>query len=208
MLAVGAVALIAAFLFLRAHVRNFRWDLFGSTFRQMDHRWLVGALFFVILSYFGRAVRWQVMLRPLRPDSSLWRLFKATTIGFTAIVLFGRAGELVRPYLISVKEQVPFPSQVAAWLLERIYDLLVVLALFGFALTRFKGYEGGLGPGLQWVFQTGGYVVGVICSICLIVLILIGQYPDLMRRRLNDALSFLPARYKEKVAQLVSSFLD
>ena len=38
------------------------------------------------------------------------------------MVILGRAGELVRPYLISLKEQVPFSSQMAAWLLERILD--------------------------------------------------------------------------------------
>lgn len=174
----------------------------------MDRGWLAASTFFVVLSYIGRAVRWQVMLRPLKPASSFWNVFVATTIGFTAVVLLGRAGELVRPYLISVKERVPFPSQVAAWLLERIYDLLIVLALFGFALTRYTGTESALGPGLRWVFQMGGYVVGGICSICLILLFFVGQYPDLMRRRLNDGLGFLPDRYKSKISGLVTSFLE
>jgi hypothetical protein len=72
------------------------------------------------------------MLRPIRPHASVAGLLSATMIGFTAIVLLGRAGELVRPYLIAQKERVPFPSQVAAWVLERIYDLLMVLVIFGF----------------------------------------------------------------------------
>ena len=54
--------------------------------------------------------------------TSLWRVFSATAIGFTAVVLFGRAGEPVRPYLIAKKEGVTFSSQVAAWVVERILD--------------------------------------------------------------------------------------
>ena len=47
--------------------------------------------------------------------------------------LSGRPGELIRPYLIAVREKTPFSSQMAIWLLERIWDLLIVLAMFGFA---------------------------------------------------------------------------
>ena len=48
--------------------------------------------------------------------------------------MFGRPGEFVRPYLIARKEQVPVTSQFAAWVLERMFDLLMALLLFGFAL--------------------------------------------------------------------------
>ena len=39
-------------------------------------------------------------------------------------MLLGRPGEFVRPYLIAVKERVPVTSQLAIWVLERIFDLL------------------------------------------------------------------------------------
>ena len=80
-------------------------------------------------------------------------LLSATMIGFTAITLFGRPGEFVRPYLIARKEQVPVTSQFAAWVLERIFDLLMALLLFAFALTRVQilgragGCETDLGAG-------------------------------------------------------------
>ena len=73
-------------------------------------------------------------------------LLSATVIGFTAITLFGRPGEFVRPYLIAVKEQVPVPSQFAAWVLERIFDLLMALLVFGFALTRVQSSGVHVGP--------------------------------------------------------------
>ena len=61
------------------------------------------------------------------------------------MVLFGRAGEPVRPYLIARREGVSFSSQVAAWLVERILDLLMVLLIFGIALTQIS--RSGIQPG-------------------------------------------------------------
>ena len=36
-------------------------------------------------------------------------------IGFSALALLGRAGEMVRPYIIAKKERLTFTSQVAVW---------------------------------------------------------------------------------------------
>ena len=73
----------------------------------------------------------------------------------TAIILFGRAGELVRPYLISVKEKVTFSSQLAAWVIERICDLLAALLIFGLraglgGTVRSKGRPGAAMDAAVW----------------------------------------------------------
>ena len=89
-------------------------------------------------------------------------LLSATVIGFTAITLFGRPGEFVRPYLIAVKEQVPVTSQLAAWVLERIFDLLMALLVFAFALSRVQASGLHVGANLTWVLAVGGRIVGVL----------------------------------------------
>src|SRR5258708_444969 len=91
------------------------WALFLRTFSTVNIPLSLAGLLVVMLTYAGGALRWQVMLNPIKRDSSFRRILVATIIGFTAVVLFGRAGELVRPYLIATKERVPFTSQVAAW---------------------------------------------------------------------------------------------
>ena len=88
----------------------------------------------------------------------------------------GRAAEFVRPYLIAMKEKVSFTSQLAAWVLERIYDLLVALLIFGFALSQAKHSAISVGPTLRWVFEAGGYIVVVACVCCLAVLALFGRF--------------------------------
>src|SRR4051812_22064675 len=97
---VVAALLVAAVLsFRRLRGSEFRWDRFASTFSQLDPVWLAAAVILILFTYVGRALRWQVLLRPVSPNSNLWRIFVATAIGFTALVILGRPGELVRPYL-------------------------------------------------------------------------------------------------------------
>ena len=57
----------------------------------------------------------------------------------------------MRPYLIATQGAVPLSSQLAALLLERIYDLLTALLVFGFALSQIQRSEVQAGPALGWV---------------------------------------------------------
>jgi uncharacterized protein (TIRG00374 family) len=151
-------------------------------------------------------LRWQVMLRPLRPRSRLWPITSATVIGFTAVFLLGRPGELVRPYMIASKEGVPFSSQMAAWLLERILDLLAVLLIFGFALLRFPAAARNVGPGLRWVLETGGYLLGGIGVISVVFLLAFRNYSEGAKARILGALEFLPERRRQRVERVLNSF--
>jgi hypothetical protein len=148
------------------------------------------------------------MIRPVKPHPSYWNLFTATAIGFTAIVLFGRPGEFVRPYLIAVKERVSFSSQMAAWVLERIYDLLAVALIFGLGLSRVKTTDAYLSPGMSWVLETGGYIVSLIAAACLGVLLVFRQFSGQLRTRVLQAFSFLPGHLLVKLDGILTAFLD
>lgn len=190
------------------HVQKtgFDWGKFRASLSQMDPWWMTLAVICSLLTYPGRALRWRVLIRPVREHPSFWRILDATVIGFTAIVLFGRAGEMVRPYLIAAKEKVSFSSQIAAWLLERVYDLLVVLLIFGFALTQVDGDTTSLGAGLQWVLRTGGYITGFVCLFCVFILLGMRWFSGTLEQRFLDSLTFVPAHYLSRIDQLVRAF--
>lgn len=204
--AVAVAAVGAALWSLRE--RGFDWGAFWATFRKLNLGWLTAAAVMAFSTYLGRAFRWRVLIHPMKPNPSLWNLFSATAIGFTAIVLFGRPGEMVRPYLIAIKERLSFSSQVAAWMLERIYDLLMALLIFGLALSHVRGSGVQVGPRIQWVLEIGGYAVGVVAMVCLGVLIALRMFNETMRKRLIDGLGFLPERYLARVETLVSAFTE
>jgi uncharacterized protein (TIRG00374 family) len=206
LIALAAAAVLAIAVAISRLHGQFRWDVFLSTFRDVHPGWIIVSTLLSLATYVVRGLRWRIMLRPLKPHPHVWSIISATCIGFTAITLFGRPGELVRPYLIAVREKVSFSSQLAAWFLERIYDLLMVLVIFGCALTRLPADRGPLGPALEWVLRTGGYVAAGIGALCVAILIAASQFSDVTRSRLIAALSFLPDKLHHKADGLVSAF--
>lgn len=204
--AVAAALLVIGYFRLRG--TSFQWDLLWATFSRIDWKWLTLSIVLILLSYPGRALRWEVMIRPLAPRLSILKLTYDTAIGFTAIVLLGRAGELVRPYLISIRAGLSFSTQMAAWLLERIFDLLVVLLLFGFGLTRIPSHGLALGTGLQWVLSVGGYLAVGIGATCILLLVVFRNFGDAGRKRILSAVTFLPEKSYQRIERTLTAFVQ
>lgn len=206
-----AIAVVFAVVFWaqwEGRRRGFHWAVFRDTLAALDWRWLLLATVLALSTYAGRALRWAVLLKPLRARPNLWKLFSATVIGFTAVTLFGRPGEFVRPYLIAAREQVAFSSQAAAWALERMYDLLMALAIFGFGLSQVRGSGVEVGPALSWVLQVGGAIVGVAGGGCLLLLAMIRLYAEPVRRRLLRALGFLSEHHFARAERMLQAFVQ
>ena len=183
------------FLYAQLSAHGFDWRLAARSFGQLHGTWLAVSLIPIGGTYAVRALRWQIFLKPLKPKSSFWKIFKATLVGFAAICLFGRPGEFVRPYLIAVKEGVPATSQFAAWLLERVFDLLMALLVFAYALSRVQASEVQVGPQLTWVLKTGGRIVGLASFGILTVLLSMRHIAEPLRKALLRWLRFLPERH-------------
>lgn len=78
------------------------------------------------------------MLRPIT-KSSLKELFATTTVGFAAIFLIGRAGEIVRPMWLPMRDKRVRPSAALVTLgLERIFDLAALVCFFAVNLLWIK----------------------------------------------------------------------
>jgi glycosyltransferase 2 family protein len=203
-----AAALVLWFVYSRVSQYGFDWKLAAASIARLRWGWLLLSLVPIFGTYYGRALRWAVFLKPLKPHPSIRNLLSATIIGFTAITLFGRPGEFVRPYLIAVKERVPVPSQFAAWVLERIFDLLMALLVFAYALTRVNSSRLHVGPELAWVMAAGGRIVGAACVILLAILLSLRHFAEPVQRRLVSALHFLPEAQFHRIEKLVGAFVQ
>jgi len=188
--------------------RSFDWRLAAASFASLRWSWLLLALVPIFGTYYWRALRWAVMLKPLKAKPSVSNLLSATVIGFTAITLFGRPGEFVRPYLIARKEDVPLSSQLAMLLLERMFDLLMALLLFGFALARINASGMAVGPKLTSVLAVGGKLLGLVGLVLLALLLSFRHLAEPARRRLTEALRFLPEHQFVKAEKLVTAFVQ
>jgi glycosyltransferase 2 family protein len=202
------VAVLAVWVVQELSTRAFDWRVFAGTFAGIGWGWVLVAVILLYGTYYGRALRWGVLLRPLKPKPDMGNLLSATIVGFAAITLFGRPGEIVRPYLIAVKEKVPLASQLAAWLLERIYDLLMALLVFGFALAKISHSDVHVGPALTWVLAAGGRIVTALCVLLIVILLMFRHFAEPMRRRLHAALAILPDAWNQRIGKLVDAFVQ
>lgn len=187
-------------------LKSFDWNAFWAIYQSVHLGWMGMSAVLVLGTYLARVLRWQMMIRPIAPAASPVRIFKATAIGFTSVILLGRPGELVRPWLIARSEKVPFSSQMATWFLERVFDLLAVLALFGIGLYEFDPEGRDVSAGIAWVLNAGGGLVVLLATACLVILFFAGRSKEVVSERLTGALGFLPEPWLGKARALTSSF--
>ena len=125
-------ALLAAVL-LAWFFRGIDWSALGGALRAARLLPLLGLVLVTVGVYSVRAWRWGDLLAPLGrvgyPD-----LFSATMVGFASGLLVPRAGELLRPWLVSRRHAIHWSAGVATIILERLVDMITVLVLFALYL--------------------------------------------------------------------------
>ena len=133
----GVLCLLATLL-LWLFGRNLNWAEVRRALSDADPYRLVAAVVIVCTVYLTRSLRWGALLKPLAA-ARVSDLFAATTIGFTGIFLAGRAGEVVRPVVLSMRDPRVRPSAALVTILvERIYDMTAVALMFAINLLWFR----------------------------------------------------------------------
>ena len=107
--------------------------------------------------YALRSLRWKVFQRNLGP-SRFGPIYAMTLAGFAAVFLLGRAGEPVRPLLLSRKEKLPIADMFGIYALERLFDLAsaAVIAAVGLLLFQSRSHVGETAGKLETAARTTG----------------------------------------------------
>lgn len=203
--AIGAavLALILIHVSRSPQWKNFDWRRLGTLLIHVNRGELILAVFLSYLTYLVRAYRWEYFVDPLKKCSP-WTLFKAQVIGFSAIYLIGRAGEIVRPAYIARFERVSFTSQVAVWMVERIYDSLALVVLFALSL-RFASEPAGAANHPALMHHLHQAAIGVLALSGVAVLCLVA-YRLYSRSVIASLLRFVPTRFRSHVRAILESF--
>jgi len=108
------------------------WAEVSADIARADWRLIAAAVALIWLTYFIRGLRWKALLAPLAPRASLREAYAATTVGFAAIFLVGRAvGEVLRPAFLAVRDREVKPGPAFVTIaVERIFDTAAVVVLF------------------------------------------------------------------------------
>jgi uncharacterized protein (TIRG00374 family) len=153
--------------------------------QQANWRLIALALVVICNTYLVRALRWRVLIAPLAP-ARLADLFAATTVGFGAIFAVGRAGEILRPAFLPLRDERVRPGAAFVTIgVERICDTAAVVVIFALNLLWFRvpGGNAEVYGRVRWagLLMLGALVVG-LCALLL------------LRRHANAVISWLDAR--------------
>ena len=133
----------AALLFLAVAIiwwfgRRLDWAQVKLAVQRSDWRLILLGAGIVLLGYLWRAIRWQALLAPLT-KASLREIWIATTVGFGAVLLIGRAGEVVRPVVLPMRDKRVRPAAAFVTIVvERLYDTIAVVSIFAVNLLWLK----------------------------------------------------------------------
>jgi len=131
------LCVVAAIVAYRMAGGKFDWAIFFSTIRNIQWGWLTMSVVFTLFTSVIRAVRWQELLSPIR-KIGFGPIFTTTVMGFSAIFLLGRAGELVRPLWLARRQRFSVSASFATIIVERFLDSTMLIGIFAWALLTVK----------------------------------------------------------------------
>lgn len=118
-------------LLLYLFLRNTNWDEMLFHLSKITVSSVVAFSFFTAMNFVLRAIRWRFMLASVK-KIGFKSLFNSIVIGFSiSYTLPGRIGEIARPVILGVKENISRSYAFGTVVMERILDILSVLFLYG-----------------------------------------------------------------------------
>lgn len=197
-------ALLAAAL-LALFFRGIDWHALGQALGAARPLPLLGLVLVTVAVYSVRAWRWGDLLAPLGrvgyPD-----LFSATMVGFASGLLVPRAGELLRPWLVSRRHPIPTSAGFATIILERLVDLITVLVLFALYLFVLPAPAAQREGRLMDLLKLGGAAAGLAALGVLAFLLALHANADRVVGFVERLLARAPRWLAEPLGHVLHAF--
>jgi hypothetical protein len=194
-----ALALLALFF------RGIDWPSLVRALASARVLPLLGLVLVTVLVYAARAWRWGDLLAPLG-RVGFADLFSATMVGFASGLLVPRAGELLRPWLVSRRHPIPTSAGFATIILERLVDLITVLALFALYLFVLPAPAAQREGPLMGLVKAGGAATGVAALLALAFLLALHANAERVVGLAERLLSRAPRWLAEPLGRVLHAF--
>lgn len=199
-----AVLILLAVFILWFFGRNLDWQEVRASLAKANKLQLGLATLIICLGYLLRALRWKTLLSPIT-ETSLRELFATTTVGFAAMFFVGRAGEIVRPMWLPMRDKRVRPSAALVTLgVERICDMAALVGIFSLNLIWITAPPGREGE-FAYVRLAGmGMLACVLAGIAS--LFVFHRFADPIIARIEKFLErfgFLPRRLKHVILSVL-----
>ena len=208
----GAAALVLlGFVLYRSrgalHLGDFSGGKLWAAIRSANPLDILFALVLIYGCYALRALRWQVFQKNLG-KAEFWPIYKMTLAGFAAVFVLGRAGEPVRPLLLSRRAKIPVADTFGIYVLERLFDFAssAVIAAMGLLLYASQEHVDGPASVIAKGARTAGALLaaGVVGTIAILAYLRL-HGGGMVERRLQGWLG--AHGWRASVAKIVLGFV-
>lgn len=200
------IGLIIAVLACYYTFRNVSIKDLGEALASMHFIYVIPSLFFLLLYYYIRAVRWKYLILSIK-EVHQNRLLSPLFVGFMANMLPARIGELIRAYLLGKRENIPFSSSFATIVIERVFDMSTILIIFGGVLFFQPELMGDKSPiGDQNVLK-GMIMFGWISMAGVILLVIMSLLLIYKQKMVISWIKFLCNPFPEKIQTKILDFI-
>lgn len=150
-----------------------KWDIILAAWNSANKGWLILMAVVAYVSHFLRAERWRMLLVPSGNKVSLMSSFYSLMIGYLVNLAVPRGGEVSRCYNLYKLENTPVEVSFGTVVVERIADVLCLLAVIVLAFIvewdKLIGFLKSLGIGSSssgfhipiWIWLGGFGVIGL-----------------------------------------------
>src|SRR5690606_35562299 len=150
-----------------------------SDLRDADYFWVFMSLLAVWLAHVFRAIRWQMLIRPLGYRPKLTNTYHAVIIGYLANLALPRMGEVTRCGVLNRTDRIPVNALIGTVITERLIDVFCLLLVTVLAvLLKFDVISGFVIERVQGMFSStvSGSVVLLSVLAVLILIYLASRY--------------------------------
>jgi len=123
-------------IFLGAGIFLFWWVYkdeplrkYKVAFEDLNYFWIVVSILFSILSQISRAMRWNMLIKPLGYQPRLINSYLSVLILYAVNLMLPRAGEVFRCTILSRYEKIPFVKLAGTVFVERMADFITLILL-------------------------------------------------------------------------------
>lgn len=176
---------------------------------EVNYLYMIPALLMVTLTFVFRAIRWRYLVCSIKQVKTS-ELASPLMIGFMSNVLPARAGEIIRPFLLSKKINISFSASFATIFVERLLDMLMFLILLVwvllFSADTFATGESGADLMDKMVMFGWTSLIGSVGIFAFAALL---QYKnELAMKIVFFFIRPLPEKWRKKITGMVISFTD
>lgn len=203
------IGLVIALTALYYTLRNVSLEDLYESFKAVEYVYLIPMVGIILLNYLAHALRWRVILFPLKP-LKVAGLFSPIFVGNLGNLFPLRAGPVIRAYLLGKKFAIPFSSSLATVVVLRLFDVFFHLGLFSWVFI----FHSEIFSSEVVLFQESsrslavkfGQVSAVAVTIAVVLTYLLVCHEKQFLAGVRRITRYFPKKWQEKIVFRIDQF--